>query len=120
MLLHTIQILPRLSYVPVHPWQLNTLGRPQFDPTKRPVIPTQPYLQCSDVFLLINTVTSFGVWLRFTRVPLLRKAEYPQYSFVFTRIRLNQPAFHIFNIVFYVLFLVSCLVALLMQVLSWP
>lgn len=105
-----------LFFVPLYIWRLLTGYNPAFDPTRFPhVRPGKIYGPLN--FLLLVAVASFQLWFWFARVPQLDGQACQEYGFFFAKIRLNEKAFEVLNIVFYFLLLFSCAFVLSMTIL---
>lgn len=103
-----------LFFVPLYIWRLLTSCNPALDPSRFPLVPAgRVYSVLS--FLLLIAVASFQLWFWFARVPQLSRQRCEEYGFFFARIKLNQKAFQVVNIVFYFLLLISCAIVLLIS-----
>lgn len=104
-----------LFLVPLYIWRLLTSCNPALDPSRFPLVrPGRVYSVLS--FLLLTAVASFQLWFWFAQVPQLSRQGCEEYGFFFARIRLNEKAFQVVNIVFYFLLLISCAIVLLISI----
>ena len=101
-----------LFLVPVYIWRLLIRCNPALDPTRYPRVPTGAYYSALN-FLLLVAVASFQLWFWYARVPDLNQRDCQEHGFFFSRIRMNEKAFMILNVVFYLLLLISCVIMLL-------
>lgn len=101
-----------LAFVPIYLWRLLTLCNPNWDPTRWPIIRPSP-VETALSFLLIIGVSSFQLWFWFARVPQLNGQTCQEYGFLLAKVRLNQPAMQVINILLYFAVLLSCVTMLL-------
>lgn len=103
--------------VPLFVWRLVTGCRPLWDPSRYPLVDPGP--THSDLHTpLLLAVAGYELWFWFARVPTLNSLNCQQYGFLFTKIRLNNQAFQIVNIILYFLLAVVVLLFFALRVAS--
>lgn len=96
-----------VAYVPIYLWRLATGCNASWDPSRYPrVHPSSMYSNLN--FLLIFAVSSFQIWFWVTQVPQLAAQDCQEFGFFFAKIRLNEKAFQVLNIVIHSLLLLCC------------
>lgn len=90
------------SMIPLYAWRLLTWWDPSKDPSRYPIVPASPTYSDLHIPLLL-AVVSFQMWFWIAKVPMLGSQPCGEYGFLFAKIRLNQPAFRIINIILYVI-----------------
>jgi hypothetical protein len=106
-----------LFLVPQLLWRLVTGCQPLLDPSRFQTVdpgPTYRDLQT----ILILAVTSYQLWFWFVKIPDLDRWDCEQYGFAFYKVRLNNRAFQVINIVLYFILGVAVLVLFTIRISS--
>jgi hypothetical protein len=106
-----------LFLVPQLLWRLITGCQPLLDPSRFPLLDPGP--THSDLHtIMILAVTSYQLWFWFVKVPDLDRWYCGQYGFAFYKVRLNNRAFQVINIVLYFILGIAVLVLFTLRISS--
>lgn len=104
-----------ISLVPLFLWRLVTGCNPLLDPSRFPIVKAGSTY--SDLHaLLLLAVAGFQMWFWITKIPELDGLDCPRYGLIFAKVRLNDLAFQVVNIVLYFIIGVTVLVLCAMRV----
>lgn len=108
-----------LALIPLHLIRLLTACDGRYDPTRYSRVPASPVFSILN-FLLLLIVAGFQIWFWSRKVPgLENEIGCAQYGFLFKPIRLDNQAFIVVNMVFYVLLLIFVGGLLIVKVGIW-
>ena len=99
-------------YIPVFLWRLLTCFNSRLDPTRYPLV-RAGLLYIVLTLLLVSVVASFQMYYWIAVVPRLDALSCEEYGFFFAKVRLNDKAFQVFNILIYFLLLLTVLILLI-------
>lgn len=103
--------------MPLFLWRLATGYNPLLGPTRFPLFDAGPTY--SDLHaLLLLAVTGFQLWFWIVKIPELNGLDCTRYGFIFARVRLNDLAFQVVNIVLYFILGIIVLVICALRVSS--
>lgn len=99
--------------IPIYIWRVLTCCNPKWDPLKRSREINMPVYNVSTMMLLV-VISALGLWFFSTYMPAKgRQCEY--YGFFFTKIRLDNAAYIVVNIVMHIAVILACVAI----ALSW-
>jgi hypothetical protein len=99
--------------IPIYMWNTLSCCDPRWDPLKWTGEVKMPVYGISNVILL-TVISAIGVWFFATYIPT-KGRQCEQYGFFFAKIRLDNSAFIVVNIVIYVAIILICVAI----ALSW-
>lgn len=103
-----------LYFVPLFLWRLVTGCSPLLDPSRWPRKKQGAVFSVLN-FMLLGSVSVFQVWFWVNQITHPDDSNCEVFGFAFTKVRLNNLAFEVFNIVLYSLLLVTCISVLIIS-----
>jgi hypothetical protein len=105
------------AFVPIYAWRFLLRFHPYWDPSRYPRVEVPNDYSLFN-WILLTAVSGYQIYFWVHRVPELDDQTCQEFGFLFAKIKLNEKAFQIVNIVFHVLILFVC-VAILCIVFSY-